>query len=402
MVCGAHQHCLVLECDAFLSMRKYLVADRRNLGILVGTCDETWAYSGLTVGGMQHGGEPLRSFSSHTICQVENLLSRSVIGAENYCPRSRKALFEMQDVTRFSSAERVDGLCIVSDDRDSFVGSAQRLQNIYLQSVHVLVFINQYVIERTREPWAQTIIKGGGPPEQEKVVEVKHASSPFAGDVAAANLDYLLHDIVCPRRHCRGYRRDGPASVDGSRIDIQQKSLAWEPLAGGLRVAALFSNEVNDVGSIGRIQYRESFGNTERMRISPQSPVCDGVKCPAHHSAGRRIRAAVPLLCGQHRTSPIQHLPRRPSREGQQENAFRWRSRRQQPRHSSREGRRLACSSARKDPKRSTFVAYGGSLGLVELLQPDEHMFDISGSGSSEVLDVPDWPLSLDETRWPS
>ena len=47
----------------------------------------------------------------------------------------------------FSGTERVDRLRIVSDDGDSFVGSAQRLQNIHLHSVHVLVFVDQYVIE---------------------------------------------------------------------------------------------------------------------------------------------------------------------------------------------------------------------------------------------------------------
>jgi len=164
-------------------------------------------------------------------------------------------LFEIQDVARFGSTERVDRLRIVSDDCDAFVGPAQRPQNIHLQSVHVLIFINQYVIERTSKPWTQPVIEGGGPPEQEKVVEVKHASSPFAGYVAAANLDYLLDNIVRPRRHCRGYRRDGPPSVYRSRIEIEEKRLAWEPPAGGLGVAALFANEVKDVGSIGRVQH---------------------------------------------------------------------------------------------------------------------------------------------------
>jgi len=146
-------------------------------------------------------------------------------------------------------------LCIVSDDRDSFIGSTQRLQNIYLQTVDVLVFVNQYVIERTAEPRAQPIIEGGSSPEQEKVVEVKHASGPFTGDVAAANLDYLLDNIICPRRHYRGYRRDRPPCVYGSRIEVEQERLAREPLAGGLRVAPLFSNEVNDVGSIGGVEH---------------------------------------------------------------------------------------------------------------------------------------------------
>ena len=114
----------------------------------------------------------------------------------------------------------------------------------------------------------------------------------------------------------------------------------------------------------------------------PQSSVCDGVKRPPHHAAGHRIRAAVPLLCGQHHTSPIQHLARRPSGEGQQEDAFRRRSRREQPRHASRESGRLARSGARKDPERPTFMADGCELGLVELLHPGEHMFDSSGSGS--------------------
>ena len=40
VVCGAHQHRLLFESDALLSMRKKLLADRRNLSILVGTSDE--------------------------------------------------------------------------------------------------------------------------------------------------------------------------------------------------------------------------------------------------------------------------------------------------------------------------------------------------------------------------
>ena len=76
MVCGAHQHCLLFEGDAFLSVRKYLLADRRNLSILVGTSDEAGAHSGLSVRGVKHSGEPLWSFSSHTICHVKNLLAQ--------------------------------------------------------------------------------------------------------------------------------------------------------------------------------------------------------------------------------------------------------------------------------------------------------------------------------------
>ena len=158
MVCGTHQHCLLFENNAFLSVRKYLLTDRRNLSILVGTSDEAGAHSGSSVRGVKYSREPFRSFSSYSICQVENSLVRSVIGAENYSFRARKHLFEIKDVTRFSSTERVDRLCIVSDDCDPFVGSAQRLQNIYLQSVHVLVFVNQYVVERTSEPQAQPIV----------------------------------------------------------------------------------------------------------------------------------------------------------------------------------------------------------------------------------------------------
>ncbi len=152
VVCGAHQNRLFFEGDAFFSLHKYLLADRRNLGILVGTPDQTGAHSSLPVRGAKHYGESLWSFGSHSVCHVKNMLARSVVGAENHRPRSRKELFEIQDVAGFRSTERVDRLCIVSDDRDPFVGSSQRLQNIYLQSVHVLVLIDQYVVEGTSKP----------------------------------------------------------------------------------------------------------------------------------------------------------------------------------------------------------------------------------------------------------
>jgi hypothetical protein len=165
VVGGAHQHCLLFESDTFLSVRKYLLADGRNLGILVGASDEAGTPSGLSIRGLEHSGEPLWSLSSHGICDVKDVLARSVVGLQDDGARSRKDSFEMQDVTRFSRPERLDRLCVVSDNRDSFVGSTQCLQNIHLQSVHVLIFINQYVVERTSKPRAQPIIEGGGPPE---------------------------------------------------------------------------------------------------------------------------------------------------------------------------------------------------------------------------------------------
>jgi hypothetical protein len=170
----------------------------------------------------------------------------------------------------------------------------------------------------------------------------------------------------------------------GSRIEVEEKCLAWEALAGGLRIATFFSNQVDDVTGVGWVEHRKPFGNAEGVGVSAQSPVRDGVERPSHHAAGHGISAAVPLLGGQHDPGPIQHLASRPPREGQQENAFRRRSSGQQPRHAGRECGRFACSSASKDPKRPTFMADGRQLGLVELLHPGEHMFDSSGSGFRE------------------
>jgi len=95
VVCGPHQHRLFLEGDAFFTVRKELLADRRNLSILVSTSDEAGAHSGLTVRGVKYSGESLWSFRSHAIGHVENLLARSVIGVEDHRPRSRKHVFEI-------------------------------------------------------------------------------------------------------------------------------------------------------------------------------------------------------------------------------------------------------------------------------------------------------------------
>ena len=81
MVRGACQHRLLVEGDAFLSVRQYLLADRQDLSILVGTSNEAGAHSGLNVRGLEHGGEPLWSFGSYRIRHVKNWLAR--IG--NWC-----------------------------------------------------------------------------------------------------------------------------------------------------------------------------------------------------------------------------------------------------------------------------------------------------------------------------
>ncbi len=64
MVCGSHQDCLLLEEDAFLSVRKDLLADRRYLSILVGASDEAGAHPGLRVRGVQHRREAFGSFGA--------------------------------------------------------------------------------------------------------------------------------------------------------------------------------------------------------------------------------------------------------------------------------------------------------------------------------------------------
>ena len=151
MVRGAHQHRLVFEEDAFLPVRKNLLADGRHLSILVGAPDEAWTQSGAAVRRLKDSREPLWSFRTNAVGHIKNLLAGSVIGVEDQCPSSREGQFEIEDMARFSSAERIDGLCIVTDNRDSFVGPAQCSQDVHLQSVHVLIFINQDVIERTRE-----------------------------------------------------------------------------------------------------------------------------------------------------------------------------------------------------------------------------------------------------------
>ena len=149
VVCGTYQHRLLLECDPFLSVRKYLPADRRNLNILIGASNEAGARAAPSSRSVKHSREAFWSFSRHLICHVKNWLAGSVVDAENHGPGPRKGLWEVQDMTWLSSAEGVDRLCIVTNDRNPVVGPAQRLQNVYLQSVHVLIFIDQYVVEGT-------------------------------------------------------------------------------------------------------------------------------------------------------------------------------------------------------------------------------------------------------------
>jgi hypothetical protein len=136
---------------------------------------------------------------------------------------------------------------------------------------------------------AEPIIKGGSPPEQEKVVEVKHSPSSLAGDVATAYLDYLFQNIARPWRHFRGYCRDGAASVDSSRIEVEEKRLAWEPLTAGLRVTALFSNEVDDVGIIRRCSRSvPSGGCLTPVRLLSDPATLRSVSVAVHFGSGWR------------------------------------------------------------------------------------------------------------------
>src|SRR3954470_18898052 len=90
---------------------------------------------------------------------------------------------EVEQLARACGPETVDRLRVVANDRDTRIIAAERAQDVDLQGVDVLVLIDKYVIERSREAWTECIIEQCRPVPQQQIVKVEQAKPTLAFDV---------------------------------------------------------------------------------------------------------------------------------------------------------------------------------------------------------------------------
>ncbi len=367
VVRSAHQHRLFAQSDSLLAMRQDPLADRVDLGILVGTVHEPGTFTAGRLGA-QPGQESLGRVGADRVGDVENRLARPVVAFEDDGRDRRKRGFDVEEVARARAAESVHGLRVVADDGQAGIGAAQRPQNLDLQSVDILIFVDADVIDLRREQRAEPLVGRGGAPVEQQVVEVDETEKPLALYVSLADGGELVDLVVAPRRDLVDDLGQRTLRVDGARIEIEEGALLREaaPVA---RRAELVADEIDDVGRVAGVEHGETLGKAERDCVPAQGAVRDGVERAADDpgpAAGS----------GHLRLTAVHHLAGGAAGERQRHDPFGGHTSCDQPGDSRRERGGLARARPRENSELVARERCRGSLLLVQTIDRDEHTFD--------------------------
>ncbi len=298
--------------------------------------------------------------------------------------RPGEPLRKLEDVPRARRTKPVDRLKVVADDRQPRVPQTQARDDVDLQPVHVLVLVNQHVIEVLGDHRADYIIREQCVPIQQQVIEIEHPESTLAQAVGAEDRGERLPVLPAPGKAFGQNLAEGPLRVDRPRVDVQQRPGAREAPAA-LGVPLLLAHHVQEIGGVAGVQDTETRVEPERGRVN------------ADHAVSQRMKRATndPARIGgdplSQRARPLDHLPGRPPGERQQQDPFRRSALRHQPRRTTAQRRRLPRPGAGENQQRLTRVRRGSPLLDVELVQQqicggvDEHPFAKLGHPPDDV-----------------
>src|SRR3990170_1011715 len=152
----------------------------------------SWGFSPPPRGGVARGGGggvrpqlfaiPRRALAHQRIGGVEHRLRRSVVLLQPY-HRGAVLALEGEDVLHRRRAERVDRLRVVADHRQPLARRAQRLQDLGLDEVRVLVLVHQDVGEARADLPGERGVLHHRVPVEEQVVVVERLARELALDV---------------------------------------------------------------------------------------------------------------------------------------------------------------------------------------------------------------------------
>ena len=356
-------------------MRQDALADRLGLRVLVGTAYELRPCAGGGSRRLQHRREAHGRLSAHCVGNIENLLARAVVGLEHHRRRSGEDHLEFEYVPRFGRTKGVQRLRVVADHRDPRIATTQSHKHIHLQSVDVLVFVDEHVVKRSGKTRTEAVVLHRGAPEQEEVVEIDKPRGTLATNVPAADLGDRVDEIVSPGRDVGYHRREGTTRVHRSRIQVDEQRLARKPSPGRTGMTLLVTHEVDHIRGVGRIEDREALGKAERGREATQGLVRDRVERASDDPSCRLPGCTVQSDGSEQRRSPRDHLPRGAPRECQQEDPLGRRPGRDQPGDPCGQGCGLAGSCSRKDSKRPALMRHDLALAIGQVIKPREHTF---------------------------
>ena len=276
---------------------------------------------------------------------------------------------ELEDVAHRRRTERVDRLRVVADHHEPVAARAERLQDVGLERVRVLVLVDEDVVEHRRDRRPRGRVAAERAPVQEQVVVVERVLRALAFGVDLEDRSDVADLLGAPRVLGLEDLGELDLRVHGPRVDVGERLLAREaPLA--LAEAELAADQVHQVGRVRPVEHGEAGRQAERASVEPQQPVRRGVERAAPHPPE-------PALAGQ-ALGPGEHLAGRPARERQQQDALGRHAAVDQPGDPAGERPGLPRARARHHQERAAEVLDRGPLFGVQGL---EHAFGQSRRG---------------------
>jgi hypothetical protein len=359
---GPEQHGLVAQAGAPLAGGEDAGTHLVGLGRLVRAVDQLGA-GPAGADGDQVLRVPRGGTGPGRVGQVEDRLGGAVVADQPNHSGVGKQLGQVEDVAGAGAAEAVHGLGVVADRGQPCFPDAEPADDVDLQLVHVLVLVDEDLVEQAGKLPAEDVVADRGPPVEQQVVEVEQGAGALAGHVRLDHAGDRLDQVGRPGRALGNRLRQRAGGVHRPRVQVEQQRLARGAAAGACE-ALLLPDQVEQVGGVGRVEHGEPAGQAERGRVRGDDPVRD------------RVERAAPRLPPV-RGCPGEHLRRRPPGEGEQQHAVSWDAALQQAGDPRGQRRRLAGPGAGEHEQRPPVVLDRDPLLLVQL----EHSFDATGAG---------------------
>ncbi|GBC83002.1 hypothetical protein HRbin10_02140 [bacterium HR10] len=289
--------------------------------------------------------------------QSQDLWRAAIVRLQAVDARVRIALGELVDVAEIGPAPAVDRLAVVADDHDVAVPPGQPIHDLRLQTVRVLIFVHEDVLELLGvEGFDLRVLREQSPPIHEQVIVIHHILAPLALGVLPR--DAL--DLRQQRLEVREAREDDllqrSPRVAGEAEDVLQDFPAREPPRAGIQATGAHAC-LEQLARILAVEDGEVRMIAERLRVPAQEAIGDVMEGPTPNSAALRL---------QKRLDALEHAARGLVGEGHQQHARLIHALLHEPGDAIRDHARLARAGA-CDHQRRPFTR--GDRGVLLLVQ---------------------------------
>ena len=277
MACASEQHRLAFERHVRLAAPEHLGADVFRLRLQLVHGDDARPRA-LTAHRQQVLAVLPRRLGHDRVGDIEHLLGRAVVLRQrDHFGGGLEALRKAENVFHGGGTEGVDRLGVVADRRQSRAVGLQRVQDVRLQPVGVLVLVDQHVIEVGADVLRQAWLGHHRVPVQQQVIIVEQARVLLLLHVSPIQPRELLLPLRAPRVVLLQRLVERCVGVDAVGVDLQAGLLAREALLLGCQ-PQLLAQTVHEVRGIGAIDDAEVRIELQVRRVVPQQTVADGMK----------------------------------------------------------------------------------------------------------------------------